>query len=369
MVTQQKGYNLKMANTNFTNVKISGIVTVVPQIVKLIDDEIDLYGGNQKQIDRIKKSIGLDRRHVADADTTSVDLCEAAARKLFKGLGLNKRDVDGLIFVTQTPDHFQPSNAAVIHGRLELDSSCASFDINLGCSGYVYGLWMAHMMVASGTCNKVLLLAGDTISKYVNPRDRSTAPLFGDAGSATLVEKTEVDTKSFFSLHTDGSGNDFIKVPAGGFRCPTTEKTTVEYEDTEGNWRSQNDLYMNGGEVFNFSIKIEPVAINEILKYSKKTIDDMDYIIFHQANKYIITNIAKRLKLPLDKVPCETVGKYGNQSSASIPSTINDALSIKLSTSQQDIILSGFGVGLSWASASIVLDNIYCPTVQIYNKG
>jgi len=358
-----------MANSSFKNVKISGILTVVPEIIKSIDDEIDLYGGNQKQIDRIKKTIGLDERRVSDADTTSVDLCEAAAQKLFKGLDLKKKDVDGLIFVTQTPDHFQPSNAAIIHGRLGLDNSCASFDINLGCSGYVYGLWMAHMMVASGTCNQVLLLAGDTISKFVNPRDRSTAPLFGDAGSATLIEKTEANTKSFFSLHTDGSGNDFIKVPAGGFRCPTTEKTTVEYEDDKGNWRSKNDIYMNGGEVFNFSIKTEPAAINEILEYSQKMIKDVDYVVFHQANKYIITNIAKRLKLPLNKVPCETVSKYGNQSSASIPSTINDALSEKVSTSQQDIILSGFGVGLSWASASIILDNIYCPPVQIYSQG
>ena len=358
-----------MANTSFNNVKISGILTVVPEFIKSIDDEIDLYGGNQKQIDRIKKTIGLNERHVSDADTTSVDLCEVAAQKLFKGLDLKKKDVDGLIFVTQTPDHFQPSNSAIIHGRLGLDNSCASFDINLGCSGYVYGLWMAHMMISSGTCNKVLLLAGDTISKYVNPRDRSTAPLFGDAGSATLVEKTEVDTKSFFSLHTDGSGNDFIKVPAGGFRCPTTEKTIVEYEDEKGNWRSKNDIYMNGGEVFNFSIKIEPAAINEILDYSQKMIKDVDYFVFHQANKYIISNIAKRLKLPLNKVPCETVSKYGNLSSASIPSTINDALNEKVSTSHQDIILSGFGVGLSWASASIILDNIYCPPVQIYSQG
>ena len=358
-----------MAQTSFNNVKISGIVTVVPQISLSIDDEIDLYGGNQKQIDRIKKAIGLDKRRVTDADTTSVDLCEAAAHKLFEGLGLDKEDVDGLIFVTQTPDHFQPSNAAIIHGRLGLKNACASFDINLGCSGYVYGLWMAHMMVASGTCNKVLLLAGDTISKYVNPRDRSTAPLFGDAGSATVVEQTVLEAKSYFSLHTDGSGSDFIKVPAGGFRCPSTEKTAVEYEDSEGNWRSQDDIYMNGGEVFNFAIKTEPVAINEILEYSQKSIDDVDYIVFHQANKYIITNIAKRLKLPLEKAPCETVSKYGNQSSASIPSTINDALSDEVSTSQKNIILSGFGVGLSWASASITLDSIYCPPVKIYNQG
>jgi 3-oxoacyl-[acyl-carrier-protein] synthase-3 len=357
-----------MANTKFKNVKISGVVTVVPQIEKSIDDEIDLYGGNEKQIERIKKSIGLDKRRVADSNTTSADLCHQAANKLIKGLKINKAEVDGLIFVTQTPDHFQPSNAAILHGRLDLEKDCASFDINLGCSGYVYGLWMAHMMIASGTCSKVLLLAGDTISKYVNPKDRATAPLFGDAGSATLVEKSNSMQEAFFSLHTDGTGHEFIKVPAGGFRCRSTKDTAIVREDAEGNWRSQDDIYMNGGEVFNFSIKTEPAAITEILEYSQKTIDEIDYVVFHQANKYIITNIAKRLKLPLAKAPCETVSKYGNQSSSSIPSTINDALGEQVSFSKQQLVLSGFGVGLSWASAVVNVEKIYCPSIQIYSK-
>lgn len=358
-----------MANTKFNNIKLSGIVTVVPQIEKSIDDEMDLYGGNEKQIERIKKAIGLDKRRVTDSETTSVDLCHQAANHLITGMNLDKTEVDGLIFVTQTPDHFQPSNAAIVHGRLGLEKNCASFDVNLGCSGYVYGLWMAHMMVASGTCNKVLLLAGDTISKYVNPKDRATAPLFGDAGSATLVEKSNTEQEAFFSLHTDGTGHEFIKVPAGGFRCPSNENTAIAIEDAEGNWRSQDDIYMNGGEVFNFSIKTEPAAITEILDYSKKTIDEIDYVVFHQANKYIITNIAKRLKLPLDKAPCGTVSKYGNQSSASIPSTINDALNQQVSKGKQQLVLSGFGVGLSWASAVVKVKNIFCPAIKIYNKG
>ena len=357
-----------MANTKFNRARITGISTVVPNNVKSIDDEIDLYGGNLKQIARIKSAIGLDTRRVVDEETTSLDLCHYAAEVLINGMLINRSDVDGLVFVTQTPDHFQPSNAAILHGRLGLETYCASFDVNLGCSGYVYGLWMAHMMIASGTCKKVLLLSGDTISKYVNLRDRSTAPLFGDAGSATLVEKTVRELTSYFSLHTDGSGNDFIKVPAGGFRSPSTPLTATEYKDTEGNWRSQNDLYINGGEVFNFSINTEPAAINEILEYSNKTISQIDYVVFHQANKYIITNIAKRLKLPLEKAPCETVGKFGNQSSASIPATINDALNELVAKSNKKLILSGFGVGLSWASAIVELENIYCPTVQIYNK-
>lgn len=357
-----------MANTSFNNVKITGIVTVVPNIIKSIDDEVDLYGGNLKQIERIKKSIGLDKRRVVDEKTTTADLCFQAAENLIAGMALDKAAIDGLICVTQTPDHFQPSNAAILHGRLGLEKNCASFDINLGCSGYVYGLWMAHMMIASGTCRKVLLLAGDTISKYVNSRDRSTSPVFGDAGSATFVESVDIEQASYFSLHTDGGGRDFIKVPAGAFRHRSSEYTAIEHEDSEGNWRSDNDLYMNGGEVFNFSIKTEPAAINEILHYASNDIDDIDYVVFHQANKYIITNIAKRLKLPIEKAPCETVGKYGNQSSASIPSTINDALCKHVSSENKKLILSGFGVGLSWASAILDLDKIYCPEIQIYKK-
>ncbi|PHX05755.1 3-oxoacyl-[acyl-carrier-protein] synthase III C-terminal domain-containing protein [Vibrio splendidus] len=355
-----------MANSKFNNGKITGVVTVVPQDVRCIDDEVHLYGGNEKQIARIKRAIGLDKRHVTDESITTLDLCVDAAEKLISGIDIDKKDIDGLIFVTQTPDYLQPSNAAIAHGVLGLSTDAASFDIGLGCSGYVYGLWMAHMMVASQTCKRVLLLAGDTLSKCVNPRDRATAPLFGDAGTATLIEYTEADVESYFSLHTNGAGYQHILQPAGGFRKPSSLETAVEKIDEEGNYRSENDLAMNGGEVFNFSIKTEPPAIKEILEFARQDINDVDYVVFHQANKYIITNIAKRLKLPMDKVPCETVSKYGNQSSASIPCTINDAIGRNLSISDKRLILSGFGVGLSWASAIVNLSGIYSPPVLIY---
>jgi 3-oxoacyl-[acyl-carrier-protein] synthase-3 len=358
----------KMAFSKFKNIKISGVVTVVPTTVCCIDDEIELYGGNEKQIARIKRAVGLDKRHVTDNSTTTLDLCVDAAEKLILGMGLEKELIDGVIFVTQTPDHVQPSNAAIVHGKLNLSTHAASFDISLGCSGYVYGLWMAHMMVASGTCQKVLLLAGDTLSKCVNKRDRATAPLFGDAGTATLIEASERDCLSHFSLHTNGAGAQHIMQPAGGFRKPSSAETAIETVDEEGNYHSENDLSMNGGEVFNFSIKTEPHAIKEILEYAGQDIDGIDYVIFHQANKYIITNIAKRLKLSMDKVPCETVSKYGNQSSASIPCTINDALNEELSVQSKQVILSGFGVGLSWASAILNLEKMYCPPVSIYNR-
>ncbi|HAS8519797.1 TPA: ketoacyl-ACP synthase III [Vibrio vulnificus] len=353
-----------MANSKFKSAKIIGIATVVPPTIKCIDNEVHLYGGNEKQVARIKKAIGLDKRHVVSDGTTSLDLCMAAALKLLGDLEVDKSLIDGVIFVTQTPDHFQPSNAAIVHGKLGLSTSVAAFDVSLGCSGYVYGLWLAHMMVQTGSCNNVLVLAGDTLSRCVNPKDRSTAPLFGDAGSATLVSVSSEESNSYFSLHTDGEGSHHIIQPAGGFRTPFSPDTQQESVDEEGNCRSLNDLFMNGGEVFNFAIKTEPQAISGILEFSGKSMNDIDYLFFHQANQYIISNIVRRIKAPKDKAPSDIVSLYGNQSSASIPCAISHTLGGKV-VSVNDVVLSGFGVGLSWASAVLSLNNAYVSEVVV----
>ncbi|HAU8252185.1 TPA: ketoacyl-ACP synthase III [Vibrio vulnificus] len=356
-----------MPNSQFSNAKIGGIVTVVPPTIKCIDDEVSFYGGNEKQIARIKKAVGLDKRHVVEAGITALDLCVEASEKLVEVLNIDRSTIDAVIFVTQTPDHFQPSNAAILHGKLGLSTNVAAFDVSLGCSGYVYGLWVAHMMVQTNACQNVLVLAGDTLSQCVNVRDRSTAPLFGDAGSATLVQKSTSSLPSYFSLHTDGSGSQHIVQPAGGFRMPFSDLTQEETMDDEGNWRSQNDLYMNGAEVFNFAIKTEPQAISDILELGEKTIDDIDYIFFHQANQYIISNIVRRLKCPKEKAPSDIVSLYGNQSSASIPCAISHTLGNQ-DLAVKDVVLSGFGVGLSWASAMLSLENTYVSEVLILNR-
>lgn len=353
-----------MPNSQFHSAKIAGIVTVVPSTIKCIDDEVALYGGNEKQIARIKKAVGLDKRHVVEGGTTALDLCVAASEKLIKALSVDRSIIDAVIFVTQTPDHFQPSNAAILHGKLGLDTNVAAFDVSLGCSGYVYGLWLAHMMVEVGGCKNILLLSGDTLSQCVNERDRSTAPLFGDAGSATLVQQSDSKSHSYFSLHTDGRGSQHIIQPAGGFRTPFSNDTQQESVDEEGNCRSLNDLFMNGGEVFNFAIKTEPQAITDILEFSGKSMDDIDYLFFHQANQYIISNIVRRIKAPKDKAPSDIVSLYGNQSSASIPCAISHTLGGKM-VSVNDVVFSGFGVGLSWASAVLSLNNAYVSEVVV----
>ncbi len=243
-----------MAKCSFNQVQIGGVVTCVPPLEKCIDDEIDLFGGNEKQIARLKKTIGLDRRRVVEPGTTAADLCEAAARRLLEATELTPESIDAVICVTQTPDYSQPCNAAVLHGRLDLPKSCAALDVNLGCSGYVYGLWLAHMMVSAGGCERVLLLAGDTISRIVNPKDRAVAPLFGDGGSATLIQRSECESTAWFSLETDGKGFDKLIVPAGGHRTPSSAETRAEVTDEGGNVRSAANLFMDGAEIFNFSI-------------------------------------------------------------------------------------------------------------------
>jgi len=348
-----------MPKCRFKDVKIAGIVTCVPPLEKCIDEELALFGGNLKQLERLKKTIGLSKRRVVDDQTTAADLCEQAALHLIAESGLPLKQVDAVICVTQTPDYSQPCNAAVLHGRLGLSKNCAALDVNLGCSGYVYGLWLAHTMIASGGCKRVLLLAGDTISRLVNAKDRSVAPLFGDGGSATLIERSPGAPVAFFSLQTDGSGYDKLIVPAGGARCPRSAETALAVEDEAGNFRSLENLFMEGAEIFNFSITEEPRAVKELLEYAEVETDAVDYFVFHQANRYILGNIAKRLKLDLAKVPMQTVERYGNQSSASIPCAICGELATAISDrASTQALLSGFGVGLSWASALVELSDL-----------
>lgn len=356
-----------MAKSSFSGVRIGGVVTCVPTFEKCIDDEIDLFGGNEKQIARLKKAIGLDRRRVVGLGMTAVDLCESAATRLLEASGVGADQVDAMIFVTQTPDYLQPCNAAVLHGRLNFPKSCAALDVNLGCSGYVYGLWLAHMMVSAGGCGRVLLLAGDTMSRLVHPKDRSVAPVFGDGGSATLIERSNDGRESWFSLETDGQGFDKLIVPAGGQRAPRTESTGLDVEDEDGNVRSAEHLFMDGAEVFNFSITVEPKAVRDLVEYAGVDLDAVDYFVFHQANRYILSNIAKRLKIDPAKVPMQTVERYGNQSSASIPSAMCGELQeVLCGGDTQRVLLSGFGVGLSWASAIVSLSALeVCEVIEV----
>jgi len=354
-----------MVQCRVKGVRISGIASVVPSGIKNFEEEAGLFGLNDLQINRIKRNIGLKKRHITERDECASDLCEHAAKFLISKLEYSPLTIDGILMVTQTPDYFQPATSCVLHKRLGLSRNCAAFDVNLGCSGYVYGLWLSSIMVSSGSCKRVLLLAGDTISRCVSLHDRAVAPLFGDAGSATMIENGSNTQPINFALHTDGEGYNHLIVPAGGFRNRPSKKTSRLIKGENGNVRSQEHLYMNGAEIFNFSIREVPPLVEEILVASDWNKEEVDYFILHQANKFIIQNIMRRLKVPLEKAPYNVFEKYGNQSSASIAVTICENLSSKLGSKSLKVILAGFGTGLSWAASALSLASMSCYPVIV----
>jgi 3-oxoacyl-[acyl-carrier-protein] synthase-3 len=347
-----------MPLTTTSHASIAAVVAAVPSRVIRLDDETESYGGNPAQLERLKKTIGLSERRVVDEQTTTADLCLAAARDLIAESSLAADAIDAIIFVTQTPDYPQPCNAALLHRDLGCRPECAAFDVNLGCSGYVYGLWLGHLLVESGGYRNVLLLAGDTVSRIIHPNDRALAPLFGDGGSATWIRREETgSTPAHFEFFTDGSGYDSLIVPAGGFRRPSDADTAKAQADTQGNLRTLENLHMDGAAIFSFTISQVPKAVEKLLIAVSCEKDAVDAYVFHQANRYILGNIAKRLGIPFEKVPMATVEHFGNQSSASIPTALLYECAEQLAAKQSAmrLVLCGFGVGLSWGTALIEL--------------
>lgn len=354
-----------MVQGRLGGVRISGLASVVPSGVIRIEEEISLSGTAPARINRLKRDIGLNTRHVTLKDECASDLCEHAAKFLLSEVGYSPSTIDCLIMVTQTPDYFQPATNCVLHGRLGLTKNCAALDINLGCSGYIYGLWLSAMMISCHGCRRVLLLAGDTMSRCVSPRDGAVTPLFGDAGCATIIENGSDAQTITFALHSDGRGYKHLIIPAGAFRNRPSDRTGQMSEKEHGNIRSEEQLYMNGAEIFGFSISEIPPLIEEVLAASDWVKKEVDYFILHQANKFIIQNIVRKLEVPPEKAPYNAFEKYGNQSSASIAATICENMSNITRKKSKKVILAGFGGGLSWAACALSFDPMACYPVIV----
>lgn len=338
-----------MAGSFVSGVRIAGLSAAVPDHVRHTDEDAPTFG--DESVDRIRRSTGVTRRPVTQANLCTSDLCSAAAERLLSDLQWDRTTVDALIFVSQTPDYFLPASGCYLQERLGLGTACAAFDMNLGCSGYVYGLWVASHLIAGGQ-GRVLLLVGDTISRVVSPLDRSTALLFGDAGTATAVERADDKATISFELGTDGRGRDHLIIPAGAFRQQGNADTARRTERESGNSRSDEDLFMNGAEIFGFTIRAVPKLVANLFARTGSSIEDIDAVVMHQANQFIIDHLAKRLKVPSDKVPT-TLGSYGNTSSASIPLTMIVSLGDRLKAGAMRLLLLGFGVGWSWGGAEL----------------
>jgi 3-oxoacyl-[acyl-carrier-protein] synthase-3 len=345
-----------MAYLKYKNVGISGLAAAVPG--NIIDNYKYTTYFDAESVKDVVDKIGIKERRIADKDTCASDLCFAAAEKLLTDMNIDRTEIDLLIFVSQTPDYKMPATSIILQHRLKLSNSAIAFDINMGCSGFIYGLSTVYSYMQQHGFRKALLLDGETRSKVYSPKDRNTAFLFGDAGVAALIEKDEKFDESFFSLNSDGSRADLIMIHAGGYRNPSSIETLKEKViDEHGNIRSDEQAYMNGPDVFNFLIREVPKDVKNTLEYTETDKESIDYFVLHQANDYINSYLAKKLKLDKDKIPM-SIGKFGNTSSVSIPLTIATELQDKLDEKKK-VLLCGFGVGLSWATAILNFKNCH----------
>jgi 3-oxoacyl-[acyl-carrier-protein] synthase-3 len=339
--------------------RISGIASAVPENKVTVQDKHPFF--SEDELTKIAKNTGIYARHLSSSLCTS-DLCCAAAESLLEHLNLSPSTIDVLIFISQTPDYVLPATSCTLQARLGLSKTCAAFDVNLGCSGYVYGLWLAGSLLNNPSTQRVLLLVGDTINRLTSPKDRAVTALFGDAGTATLIERDKNSNNSwFFSLGTNGLGSNNLIVPAGGFRSRTKQISTAPQEV---NIRSEADLYMNGSEIFTFTLEEVPKLIASTLEQASWTMEDVHTFIFHQANQFMLQHLMKRLKIPAEKLMM-SLEKFGNTNSASIPITISANLSQSIEQCMQ-VLLVGFGVGYSWGAAALQLDSEIVLPPMIY---
>lgn len=346
---------------NISGWKISGIAAAVPKHIEENSDYSHLSSIEKKFL---IKTTGIERKRVAPKNITTSDLCEVAANKLLEKLKWNRDEIDLVVFVSQSPDYYLPATSIILQNKLKLSNNCLAFDIGLGCSGYVYGLSVVASMISAGNLKKALLLVGDVSSSTVSYTDKSTYPLFGDAGTATAIEYDE-NAKAHFNLKSDGAGYEAIIIRDGAMRNKITKDSFEVKEVSEGISRCALDLELDGLEVFDFSVKRVPPMIQELFDNVGKTSSEYNYFVMHQANRLMNETIRKKLGFISDQTPY-SLKDYGNTSSASIPLTICSELGDKIENGKVNMLLSGFGVGLSWGAVDLELDNCVClPVIDV----
>jgi len=333
-----------MARARLPGARIAGIATCVPS--HRFDNLVDTTEFAPDEVRKVVGMAGVASRRTAEAGTCSSDLCFAAAERLLTELDCDRSTIDVLIMATQTPDYVMPSTSCLLQQRLGLPTSCAAFDLNLGCSAYPYALWLATTLLSSSGYRRILVLNGETPTLYTDRADRSVALLFGDAGSATLLEAPvngDATVDWSFVLHTDGSGYEDLIIRAGGFR------------DRFNADARQHCVAMNGSNVFNFTIRVIAPLIRDTLDLAGRAKEDIDYFVLHQSNRFIMNHLVKKVGLAPERVPI-ILENYGNTGGPSVPLAITQGGLERPADRALHLMLMGYGVGLSWASALITLE-------------
>lgn len=297
-------------------------------------------------VEKVAQKIGVSERHIAGNNETSTDMAVSAAMKLFCEHSISPDQIDFVIFCTQSPDYFLPTSACIIQNELGIPVSAGALDFNLGCSGFVYGLAVAKGLIYAEIAKNVLLLTSETYSKFIHQRDKSNLTIFGDAAAATLVSINGCAKIMNFSLGTDGSGANSLIVRTGGLRNPKPLKD--QKFDEQGNPFSSDHLFMDGTEIFNFTLETVPLLVTDTLLKNTMSQDDIDLFVFHQANKYMLNFLRKKIKIPEEKF-YYYMEKVGNTVSSTIPIALYEAMYEKRIGSGSNVLIAGFGVGYSWA--------------------
>lgn len=296
-------------------------------------------------VDKVAAKVGVDSRHLAAPDETAGDMAEKAARKLFEEYNISPKSIDFVMLCTQSPDYFLPSTACILQDKLGIPTSAGAFDYNLGCSGCIYGMAMAKGLIAAGIAHNILLLTAETYNKYLHPSDKSNRSIFGDGAAACLISTEGFAEIGEFSLGTDGSGYRHLIVGTGAARQKTA--TGLSSTDDDGHTRYDDFLYMDGSAIFNFTLDAVPAMMNDILERNKMAKEDIDYYVFHQANKFMLNTIRKVCVLPKEKFYVN-LSTTGNTVSSTVLIGLKDCMKNGLIDKGMKVMISGFGVGLSW---------------------
>ena len=329
---------------------LKAIASCLPQGILTNEELAQEVGGWDAQ--KILEKTGIAVRHIAAPEECSSDLGVAAAQRLFERRACAPADIDFLLFCTQTPDYFLPTTACLVQDRLGLRLDCGALDFNQGCSGFVYGLSLAKSLIETGNADKVLLITAETYSKFINRRDRSVRTIFGDGAAATLLTAVESERELIgpFVFGTDGRGAPDLIVPAGGMRRPVGCEQMAEAEDARGNWRSERNLYMNGPEIYRFTVEVVPKLLGQLLQKSGRRVEDVDHFFFHQANKFMLDRLRPRTAIPEQKFWVD-LEDCANTVSSTIPIALEKAVCRGRVRPGDSLALVGFGVGYSWAAA------------------
>jgi 3-oxoacyl-[acyl-carrier-protein] synthase-3 len=347
-----------MAILNIPHTRVRGVAACVP---KKEESNYDYELTSEKERKMFVKTTGIETRRVAETGVTTADLCYEAAEKLIAELKWDKQDIDALVFISQSGDYILPATGIILQDRLGLPKTTMAYDVNLGCSGYIYGMSQLSSLISTGGIRKALMLVGDVSTATSSYRDKSTYLLFGDAGTATALEFDKEAPAMTFNLMSDGSGYDAIIIPEGGLRHFISEESFKYKDYGNGMMRNGIQVALNGEKVFHFSMREVAPNIRELVETQlEKSLDDFDYYVLHQANMLMNNSIRRKLKLEKEKFP-NSIQRYGNTSSASIPLTIVTELREALTGQTKDVVLSGFGVGLSWGSVNVHAENLVIP--------